>query len=342
MLIIGVWKPSLNQTKLFRRIYDVYSVSSVTCFFACPICLALNIPKSYRTNSVQILTENIGYFIIALMMLWKGLYSLTLNKSLVCFLVFLYITFGSTKVGLYLEFRKYNSTVEKPLILPIWTFYNSNYYYNISCCIGICFALIGGIYYMTSLCLFSSLMIFVSAKLDMLTKSFRNYDSSVQTEGDETETKAWLRTIIKKHQFVINYVEGINNAICYLLLAEFILNSVHLASVMVQILLYSSTLTDYVFWSSYSVLVITQLFTMTWHANEIQLKSLGIADALYESKWYDRKTSVKRTIMIVMMRSQKPIYIQIGTLFPMTLSCALTTIKAAYSYVTLILQFDGH
>ncbi|XP_076258678.1 uncharacterized protein LOC143195448 isoform X3 [Rhynchophorus ferrugineus] len=310
MLIIGVWKPSLNQTKLFRRIYDVYSVSSVTCFFACPICLALNIPKSYRTNSVQILTENIGYFIIALMMLWKGLvcrsrgmkklidscideetriltselpdlkeiykkyikYSLTLNKSLVCFLVFLYITFGSTKVGLYLEFRKYNSTVEKPLILPIWTFYNSNYYYNISCCIGICFALIGGIYYMTSLCLFSSLMIFVSAKLDMLTKSFRNYDSSVQTEGDETETKAWLRTIIKKHQFVINYVEGINNAICYLLLAEFILNSVHLASVMVQILLYSSTLTDYVFWSSYSVLVITQLFTMTWHANEIQLK----------------------------------------------------------------------
>ncbi|KAF7274827.1 hypothetical protein GWI33_012505, partial [Rhynchophorus ferrugineus] len=72
------------------------------------------------------------------------------------------------------------------------------------------------------------------------------------------------------------------------------------------------------------------------------LKSLGIADALYESKWYEQKTRVKRTIMIVMMRSQKPIYIQIGTLFPMTLSCALMTIKAAYSYVTLILQFDGH
>ncbi|KAH1001410.1 hypothetical protein HUJ04_005436 [Dendroctonus ponderosae] len=51
--------------------------------------------------------------------------------------------------------------------------------------------------------------------------------------------------------------------------------------------------------------------------------SLSISDALFESRWYEQTQKVKKIIIIIMMRSRKPLRIMIGPFYPLTIHTAL-------------------
>lgn len=45
-------------------------------------------------------------------------------------------------------------------------------------------------------------------------------------------------------------------------------------------------------------------------------QALEIANAAYNSNWFDASLSIKRLIMFIIMRSQKPIYLTAGKFTP--------------------------
>ncbi|KAF7265514.1 hypothetical protein GWI33_021087 [Rhynchophorus ferrugineus] len=263
-------------------------------------------------------------------------YTCNLNRVVAFLLLLIYFTFGCTKAPIYLEYRKYNSSVDKPLILPISMLYDTNNYYGLTWAIGVFFAWFGGSYVMVSLCLILNMMVFISAKLNILNNLFRNYDATGENVFEE------IRHLIVQHQFIIRYVDDLNKVLRQVIFVEFVLNSVNQAAVMVQFILYSHTWMDRIFWLTYAFFLLVQLLVLTWHANEIHLQSLSISYSLYESHWYEQTHKIKQIVNIVMMRSQKPLNIYIGSWYPMTLGSALVSLKTAYSYVTLIVRLDSH
>lgn len=50
------------------------------------------------------------------------------------------------------------------------------------------------------------------------------------------------------------------------------------------------------------------------------MKCEGIYYAIYDYKWYKLKPEEAKTLLLIMIRTNKPLYITAGKIFPMTLS----------------------
>ncbi|XP_030747766.1 odorant receptor Or2-like [Sitophilus oryzae] len=80
------------------------------------------------------------------------------------------------------------------------------------------------------------------------------------------------------------------------------------------------------------------MFVLGWSTNEVKEQSIGISDAISKSCWYNMNKSVQESMVLIMMRAQRPLVITIGPFGPMSIDTAITIMKAAYSYVTLTLN----
>ncbi|XP_048517440.1 odorant receptor Or2 isoform X3 [Dendroctonus ponderosae] len=132
------------------------------------------------------------------------------------------------------------------------------------------------------------------------------------------------------------FVHEVNLDIKYLILADCMVNSIIIAFLIVQVLFVTTSLSSLMFYVAVSCTVLSQIFIISWFANEIEVMSTSISDALFESHWWEQTEKVKRVISIIMMRSRKPLRIMIGPFYPLTIQTALNSLRAAYSYVTLI------
>ncbi|XP_012063180.1 PREDICTED: odorant receptor 30a-like [Atta cephalotes] len=61
-----------------------------------------------------------------------------------------------------------------------------------------------------------------------------------------------------------------------------------------------------------------------------------IANAAYESLWYDLLSNQKKTIIFIIMRSQKQIMITAGKITSLSLETFTSILKASASYVSVL------
>ncbi|XP_012063182.1 PREDICTED: odorant receptor 30a-like [Atta cephalotes] len=64
--------------------------------------------------------------------------------------------------------------------------------------------------------------------------------------------------------------------------------------------------------------------------------SKSIANAVYESLWYDLLTNQKRTLTFIIMRSQKQVIITAGRITSLSLETFTSILKASASYVSVL------
>ncbi|XP_011065201.1 PREDICTED: odorant receptor 30a-like [Acromyrmex echinatior] len=67
-----------------------------------------------------------------------------------------------------------------------------------------------------------------------------------------------------------------------------------------------------------------------------KLSSKLIANAAYESLWYDLLSNQKKIITFVIMRSQKQVTITAGRIMSLTLETFTSILKASASYVSVL------
>ncbi|KAH1022883.1 hypothetical protein HUJ04_012200 [Dendroctonus ponderosae] len=103
------------------------------------------------------------------------------------------------------------------------------------------------------------------------------------------------------------FVHEVNLDIKYLILADCMVNSIIIAFLIVQVLFVTTSLSSLMFYVAVSCTVLSQIFIISWFANEIEVMSTSISDALFESHWWEQTEKVKRVISIIMMRSRKPL-----------------------------------
>nr|WJJ63324.1 odorant receptor 24 [Pachyrhinus yasumatsui] len=182
---------------------------------------------------------------------------------------------------------------------------------------------------------FYSLIIFAALRFRILQIRIKKFNFFAREfDGNIVLT---IKKFIRAHQELIRFVESLNEATKSVMLMEFLLNSVNVASVLIQIIRMQSFL-ELAFPVFYFALLIMQVFVLGWTANDIKLQSLAIADAIYESPWYEQNEAAKKLLHIMLLRAQRPLVLTIGPFNPMTTETALMTMKASYSYVTLMMK----
>ncbi|XP_050312917.1 odorant receptor 30a-like [Anthonomus grandis grandis] len=185
----------------------------------------------------------------------------------------------------------------------------------------LCLSQMGVLFNSCSQVMLQSLMVFVTSQLAILQIRARTM----------FDRRTGVEALIEKHQFLIGFVSKINEAIKYVILLEYILNSVNIATALLQILM-SHSLIEITFSLVYLLLLLSQVMIFGWTASRISTQSFNVSNAVYSSNWTEQSESVKRTLLIVMMRAQKPLTLDIGPFIPMNNEACLTTLKGAYSY----------
>nr|QNH68034.1 odorant receptor 7 [Apriona germarii] len=79
-----------------------------------------------------------------------------------------------------------------------------------------------------------------------------------------------------------------------------------------------------------------RLFINYWYANEIMVQSSEIGMALYKSKWYEESLKLQKMMIIMLMRCNKELCLEIGPFAVMTLATFIGILKATYTYMTII------
>ncbi|XP_050303744.1 odorant receptor Or2-like, partial [Anthonomus grandis grandis] len=273
-----------------------------------------------------------------------------LNKLLKVITIASICTCASLCISTYLEYLSYkrsNSTGDKPLVLPLWYPFNTDKYYKTAFYIGVHVCVVGTGCYLLIQVLFLTLVTHAIIQLktiQVLGRGLTKFAKSYIRDkfNDEVVTRATLRDLCFKHQSVISFVDDFNLAMKNILLIEFLLNAINIAASCIRLLMMQNSISMKIFLTILCFIQIFQLFLLAWHANELQIQSVMLSDALFESEWYEKSSSAKKTIAIIMMRSRKPLKLFVGPFFPMTIDTAIATMKAAYSYVTLMVTMTDN
>ncbi|XP_060518128.1 odorant receptor 7a-like [Cylas formicarius] len=227
--------------------------------------------------------------------------------------------------------KHYNESVEKPFPYVL-------YYYNLDpekhatsvLVANNIFVVLNCLLFASTKMLFFSCIIYSTSILKRLQIKFVKLDLCGKSVSQV------LRDLVQQHQNVIEFVAKLNKWIKYLVLLEFLLNSLNIATVSIQFITFEKNMlaSPILFFC----VLFTQTFVLGWTANEIKCQSLVLADILYCCPWYDQSEKIKSTLLIMILRAQKPLVLTIGPLDAMTIQSALAILKASYSYVGVMMN----
>ncbi|CAK1599715.1 unnamed protein product [Parnassius mnemosyne] len=131
----------------------------------------------------------------------------------------------------------------------------------------------------------------------------------------------------------LNLVDKRENAFTVVNLINVLLSSVNICCVVFNILLDPwMALSNKFFLGA----ALTQVGILCWYADQIYASSSGVADAAYESSWYSCNIRCQRALLILIQRSQKPLYFTALKFRSITMSTYSSILTSAYSYFTLL------
>ncbi|ENN79791.1 hypothetical protein YQE_03847, partial [Dendroctonus ponderosae] len=183
------------------------------------------------------------------------------------------------------------------------------------------------------------LMIYARTRLIILQIRLKKFDKIAQEQYHGNAERA-IKELINEHQDLIKFVQLLNDRTKYVLLLEFILNSLCVASGTLQFLIID-TPAGRLSTFCLNFYIVVQIFILSWHANEITEQGLGVAASIAASNWHKQSKEVKTLLIVMMMRAQIPFGLTVGSFFRMTNSTALQTMKVAYSYMSIMRQNIG-
>ncbi|XP_066149961.1 odorant receptor 10-like [Euwallacea fornicatus] len=228
------------------------------------------------------------------------------------------------------------SVTGRPMMLLAHFPFDQQAHYFLSLLIQGLFVLIASMYFCMSQIFNISVILFVKAQLKSLQHKFKNFDYFKGGDRSDLEHTIWLT---KCHQSVIMLVRALNEAMEPLLLLEFSLSSINIATVAFQAIS-ARTLSDGMFCACYLVVLFSQLNLLAWYGNEIYLESMAVSDSVYESSWVNKSIEVKTILRLIILRAQRPLALNIGPFLPLTTYAAIAVIKSAYSFITVMKRTD--
>ncbi|XP_050292712.1 odorant receptor Or2-like [Anthonomus grandis grandis] len=179
-----------------------------------------------------------------------------------------------------------------------------------------------------------TLFVFAASQLRVLKIRISKYGQG--RDMNDEQKKVVLKQLIAKHLYLIGFIKNLNNRTKYILLMEYLLSSVDLSSVAVN--LAKETTIQTIWHFIFFLLLFLQIMIMAWTTNEVKLQSVAIADGIYNSDWYTLNKENAKLIHIMILRAQRPLVLTIGPFGPMTTETGVKILKVAYSYVSIMKQ----
>nr|QPX50358.1 odorant receptor [Helicoverpa armigera] len=91
---------------------------------------------------------------------------------------------------------------------------------------------------------------------------------------------------------------------------------------------------------AYLLCMALEVFLYCYQGNELLEESSEIAGAAYECPWYHCSVRMRRTLLIVMVRTRRALRLTAGGITTLSLACFTSIIKGSYTFFTVLQQAE--
>nr|XP_012229380.1 PREDICTED: odorant receptor 46a, isoform B-like [Linepithema humile] len=170
-----------------------------------------------------------------------------------------------------------------------------------------------------------------------LSEIFKNYSDVKQCEID-SDKSAMISECVKHHLHVHEIVRRIQSLFVWTVTILFIFSMVTLCTSIFQMSKKRLLSVGFLSLILYLGSMLFQVFCYCWYGNELQLKSRNVADAIYSSNWTSATMRDRRSLLFVMIISQKGLKLSQYGIFSLALDTFTWILKTSYSAFNVLQQ----
>ncbi|XP_060518276.1 odorant receptor 30a-like [Cylas formicarius] len=375
MIVCGIWRLELPTESIFwKTVYRIYSAASKILLSTTVLALLAKFPELLEKDALaamEIASLAVASgVVLAKMMACQSRGNLQLiqtarqeedqlyiqaNKisqrvysrhvdycqklALIIAIVFFPTTFSLVAQGIQKNYAytktDQNNTVERPLIFLCWYPFRTENYHSYVLVDQAIRVLNAGTCNLSTTIFIETVLLFLRAQLIILQEQFRTFykgtDEAPNAITDHTNQHV-VKGLCVSHQKLIYYLASFNESLKFIMLLEYVASSLVIALSILEALGGHNVL----FNAGFVISNFGGLMFLSWNCNEIIVQSAELATALYESEWYEQDKHSNALLQIMMIRSQKPLAITIGSFGPMTVDAGMSRMRLAYSYTTVL------
>ncbi|XP_045772787.1 odorant receptor 22b-like [Maniola jurtina] len=158
------------------------------------------------------------------------------------------------------------------------------------------------------------------------------------SEEDELQFTL-LNKYLKHYEIILNYCNLVQDILGMAMFVQFSFTSVMICIILCRLLL-PWTIDFGLFIITYLCLINSEIFLPSWLGTELNYESADLVSAAYNSEWIPRSERYKRSLKLFMTRATTSITITGSRIFPLTLDTYISIVKLAYSFFTLVRNFQ--
>ncbi|XP_072375698.1 odorant receptor 13a-like, partial [Diabrotica undecimpunctata] len=148
-----------------------------------------------------------------------------------------------------------------------------------------------------------------------------------------------VRFCTKYHIEIIRYTREVFGHFDLLLIVHVSLTSVIMGVLCFQ-MVFEENISDKLRYFLHLGGWVAMLFLTCYYGQLILTQSELIGNAVYNSKWYNCPSSLQKSVLLMILRSQRPLKLTAASISTLSLQTFLSIIKTAYSFFTLLLTMS--
>nr|QNH68030.1 odorant receptor 3 [Apriona germarii] len=146
----------------------------------------------------------------------------------------------------------------------------------------------------------------------------------------------------KHHVQILEFCEEVEIEFSYLMLSQFLFSLYTLCFQLYQLSLMGNVFSfDFISMCFYLTLLMYQLFCYCWYGNEIMVQSAKFSEELYNSDWLVLNISTKKSLLLMMMRAQRPVKFTAGKFVLLSLQTFMAIVRGSASYFMVLRQMSA-
>nr|UTN00916.1 odorant receptor [Semanotus bifasciatus] len=154
--------------------------------------------------------------------------------------------------------------------------------------------------------------------------------------SDSTIT-AHVNRCVKYHITIIDFADQTNDAFSMVMLVHITWTSFIISVLGFEIIMETNYSNSFRF-AMHLVGWLGMLFLVCFYGQILMDNSADIAKAVYDTQWYTKSPSIRRNLVLILLRAQRPLVLKAAGLKIMSLATFLGVLYSAYSYFTLLLK----
>nr|UTN00937.1 odorant receptor [Semanotus bifasciatus] len=178
--------------------------------------------------------------------------------------------------------------------------------------------------------LIAVLITVATAQIEILKSNLSNI------QYNTADAKKKFNDNVLLHYEILRFVSAIEDTFSVGILIQIFASVLVICFTGFQMLIVSQESIQFVSLFLYFMCMMAQVAMYCWFGHYLIASSDAINQSVYMSNWYESDISLKRSIIIFMERSKKPIILRAGNMFPLSLVTFTSVIRSSYSYFAVL------